>query len=181
MTETALAALLDLRNQFLAFLRRRVDDPAVAEDILQAAYVRALESAHRLRADESVVAWFYRILRNSIIDNFRRRTTENAALERWAAELENAGAAEPQLYETSCRCIASALDMLRPAYADLLRAVDLAETGLAAYANTHDISPSNAAVRAHRARAALRRQLLKTCGACAAHACIDCTCRESTR
>ena len=181
MTETALAALLDLRNQFLAFLRRRVDDPAVAEDILQAAYVRALESAHRLRAEESVVAWFYRILRNSIIDNFRRRTTENAALERWAAELENARAAEPQLYDTTCRCIASALDTLRPAYADLLRAVDLAETGLTAYAETHDISPANAAVRAHRARAALRRQLLKTSGACAAHACIDCTCRESTR
>lgn len=177
MTGTPIHTLLDLRSQFLAFLRRRVDNSALAEDILQTAYVRALESTHRLRADESVVAWFYRILRNAIIDNYRRRTTENGALERWAVELENAKAPEPELYATACLCIEGALNTLRPAYADLLRKVDLAEGGLAAYADTHNISPANAAVRAHRARAALRRQLEKCCGVCATHACIDCTCR----
>ena len=180
MTDTALHTLLDLRGQFLAFLRRRVADTHVAEDILQSAYVRALESSHQLRADESVVAWFYRILRNAIIDNYRRRTTENAALERWAIELESASEAEPQLYDATCRCIEGALEVLRPAYAELLRAVDLAEGGLTAFAAAHDISPANAAVRAHRARAALRKQLELCCGACSEHGCLDCTCRGST-
>jgi hypothetical protein len=37
---------------------------------------------------------------------------------------------------------------------------------------------SNAAVRIHRARAAFRKHLVRTCGACAEHSCIDCTCRK---
>lgn len=179
MTETALNTLLDLRSQFLAFLRRRVDDTAVAEDILQTAYLRALESSDRLRAEESVVAWFYRILRNAIIDNYRRNTTEGAALERWALELQDLTAAEPQLYDATCRCIERALTTLRPAYAELLREVDLAEGELAGYAAKNNISAANAAVRAHRARAALRRQLVRCCGACASHGCLECSCRAS--
>ena len=61
MTEATFDSLLDLRRRFLALIERRVEDRAIAEDILQAAYVRALESQAleskgRLRADESAVA-----------------------------------------------------------------------------------------------------------------------------
>ena len=166
-----------LRRRLLAFLVRRVDDRAIAEDILQAAYVRALESKERLRADESVVAWFYRILRNAVIDYYRRRATEGAALDRWAQELELATAPEPQLEEMACECIAGALDVIAPAYADLVREVDLKEKGLATYAEANGITVGNAAVRAHRARAALRRQLIRCCGTCAEHGCLECRCR----
>jgi RNA polymerase sigma factor (sigma-70 family) len=176
MTETTFDSLLDLRRRFLAFLERRVEDRAIAEDILQAAYVRALESKGRLRADESAVAWFYRILRNAVIDHYRRRTTEGAALERWAKELESATAPEPQLEETACQCIAGALDVIAPAYAEFLREVDLKEGSLAAYASAHGVTHNNATVRAHRARAALRKQLIRCCGVCAERGCIDCRC-----
>src|SRR5690348_14340111 len=127
MTEATFESLLELRRRFLAFLERRVEDRAIAEDILQSAYVRALESKGRLRATESAVAWFYRILRNAVIDHYRRRTTESTALDRWGRELENATAPEPQLEQTACQCIAGALDGMTPAYADFLREVDLKE------------------------------------------------------
>jgi RNA polymerase sigma-70 factor (ECF subfamily) len=180
MTEATFDTLLDLRRRFLAFLERRVDDRVLAEDILQAAYLRALESRGRLRADESAVAWFYRILRNAVIDHYRRRTTEGAALERWAKELEHTtAAAEPQLEETVCQCIAGALEVITPAYAELLREVDLKERSLAAYAAAQRITSANAAVRAHRARVALRKQLIRCCGTCAEHGCIECRCKIS--
>jgi RNA polymerase sigma factor (sigma-70 family) len=177
MTETTFTALLDLRRRFLSFLERRVDNRAIAEDILQSAYLRALEAKGRLREDESALAWFYRILRNAVIDHYRRRTTEGAALEHWALALENSSVPEPQLQETTCQCIAGALDVIAPAYASLLRAVDLKEGSLADYASAQGITPGNAAVRAHRARAALRRQLIRCCGTCAEHGCIECKCR----
>lgn len=179
MTEATFASLLDLRRRFLAFLKRRVDNPANAEDILQAAYIRALEARGRLRDDQSAVAWFYRILRNAIIDHYRRRTSEGVALERWAKELELAAAPEPQLEQTACQCIAGALDLITPAYADFLREVDLKGGSLAAYATAHRITSSNAAVRAHRARSALRRQLIRCCGVCAEHGCIECRCKAT--
>jgi RNA polymerase sigma factor (sigma-70 family) len=176
MNEPVTASLLDLRRQFLGFLERRLIDRSLAEDILQSAYVRALESSGQLRQDESAVAWFYRILRNALIDHHRRRTTESLALDRWARELETETTADPLLKDTACQCIAGALDALPAAYASLLREVDLAENTLAHYAASEAISAGNAAVRAHRARTALRKQLIQCCGTCATHGCLDCQC-----
>jgi len=181
MKETIPNPLVDLRQKFLGFLARRVDDRSLAEDILQTAYMRALENSGSLRDQESAVAWFYRILRNAIIDHHRRRTRESAALDRWARELEREPAAEPLLKDTACQCIAGALDSITPAYASLLRALDLGEESLTAYAAAEDITPANAAVRAHRARAALRKKLIQCCGTCATHGCLDCTCDRTTR
>jgi RNA polymerase sigma factor (sigma-70 family) len=179
MTETVVNSLLQLRRQFLGFIARRVEDPATAEDILQNAFLRLLDSGDQLRESDSAVAWFYRILRNAIIDHYRRRTSEGAALERWVHELESATEPEPALEETTCQCIGGALETLTPAYASLLREVDLGGTTLSGYAATQGITSGNAAVRAHRARNALRKQLMRCCGTCATHGCLDCTCRAT--
>ena len=178
MPKNTLESLLALRNQFLNFVRRRVDDPAMAEDILQNAFMRVLESGDQLRADQSAVAWFYRILRNSIIDNYRRQSVHNEATERWVRELETTVSPDPAVHDVACLCIGRALDDISPQYGQLLREVDLGETSLVAYAAAHGIKPGNAAVRAHRARIALRKQLERCCGACATHGCLDCTCRH---
>jgi len=179
MSESAVNSLLPLRRQFLGFIERRVEDRAAAEDILQTAYVRLLDSGDQLRESESAVAWFYRVLRNAIIDHYRRRSSEGAALERWVQEIESASRAEPDLEETACQCIGGALETLAPAYASLLREVDLGETTLSGYAKSQGITPGNAAVRAHRARNALRKQLMICCGSCAMHGCLDCSCKAS--
>ena len=62
-----LAQLLEHRAEFLGFLTRQVGDPAAAEDILQAAYTKALEKGEQIQNTESVVAWFYRMLRNALV------------------------------------------------------------------------------------------------------------------
>jgi RNA polymerase sigma-70 factor (ECF subfamily) len=64
-TDASLAAVLARQHRrFLAFLANRVGSHAVAEDILQNAYAKAIERGSQLRNEESAVAWFYRILRN---------------------------------------------------------------------------------------------------------------------
>jgi RNA polymerase sigma-70 factor (ECF subfamily) len=190
VTDPALNSLLPLRRQFLGFVQRRVHDPAAAEDILQNAYLRTLDAASPLRQQDSAVAWFYRILRNAIIDHYRRRATEQAALARWVDDLEAEARSEseagpdPLLHAAACQCVAAAIDTLAtrtPAYATLLRTVDLGDSTLTTYAAAHNITPGNAAVRAHRARAALRQQLLRCCGTCATHGCLDCTCQHPPR
>ncbi len=64
-------------------------------------------------------------------------------------------------------------------YASLLREVDLGETSLTAYAHSQNITPAMLLSRAHRARTALRKQLIRCCGTCATHGCLDCTCRAT--
>ena len=51
------ADLAKMHAKFLQFLRGRVGDPATAEDILQAAYVKAIQHGGELREEESAVAW----------------------------------------------------------------------------------------------------------------------------
>lgn len=58
------------QSKFLSFLSARVEDRATAEDILQSAYLKAVEHSSEIRDDESTVAWFYRILRNAITDHY---------------------------------------------------------------------------------------------------------------
>jgi DNA-directed RNA polymerase specialized sigma24 family protein len=65
------AGLARMHDRFLQFLRGRVGDAATAEDILQAAYVKAIQHGGELREAESSVAWFYRILRNAVTDHLQ--------------------------------------------------------------------------------------------------------------
>ena len=189
MAVQTISELVDSRRDFLRFVRRRVADPGIAEDILQSAYLRAVERSSDLRQDESAAAWFYRILRNAIIDHYRRRATEASGLDRWLTELDASPAAmstsqgkftlvtrHPEAPSLLCRCIDAVISSLSPNYADVLREVDLEEVSLSDFASRHSITAANAAVRAHRARAALKRGLARNCGSCAKNACIDCTC-----
>jgi RNA polymerase sigma-70 factor (ECF subfamily) len=67
--------LVDSHREFLAFVEKRVGDRALADDILQEAFARSLDHLHQLRDEESAIAWFYRVLRNAVIDHHRRRAT----------------------------------------------------------------------------------------------------------
>jgi DNA-directed RNA polymerase specialized sigma24 family protein len=51
--------LLQHESAFRAFLRRRLNDKVVAEDVLQQSLLRAVEREHKIHDIESVVAWFY--------------------------------------------------------------------------------------------------------------------------
>ncbi len=178
MVDANLQTLLDRRAGFLSFVNRRVNDSGLAEDILQAAYMRAVERTSSLPEDQSAVAWFYAVLRNAVIDHYRHRASEHSALDRFAVEVGDPFVPDPSTQSFICGCIEQVLPALRPAYAEVLREVDLAEAPLADYARRHDLTPGNAAVRSHRARAALKRELAKCCGACSLHACLDCDCKH---
>ena len=175
MSTPELASLLAAqRPRFLAFLARRTRSEAEAEDLLQQAFVRAIEKGGELRAEESSVAWFYRLLRNAVTDAGRRRDAEGRALERHARELEESE--EPELRDVACACVGELIGQLPDAQAEILRAVDLEGRAVKAFAGEAGITPNNAAVRLHRARQRLRAVVTDCCGSCAEDGCQDCTC-----
>jgi RNA polymerase sigma factor (sigma-70 family) len=175
--------LVENHARFLAFLERRVESREVAEDILQDAFVRSLDGASGLRDQESVTAWFYRLLRNALVDHYRRRGAETRALARVAADTAEdvAAPADEELLRTVCGCVIGLLSTLKPDYATALQRVDLDGVAVQAFAAEAGITPANASVRLHRAREALRKQLVRSCGTCTKHECLDCTCKSETR
>jgi RNA polymerase sigma factor (sigma-70 family) len=165
-------ALVAHRRRFLAFLEGRVGSAAQAEELLQAALLRTWERGAPLD-EEGAVQWVFRLLRNAAIDLHRRRLAERRALH---AEEPEEPRWEPELRGELCACLAELLPTLKPAYARVLRLVDLEEQALPEVAVRLGISRNNAGVRLHRARQALKRQLERSCGACATHGCLDCEC-----
>ena len=172
----ALAVLVENRARFLAFLEKRVGGRDAAEEILQQAYVRGMSRGGGLRAGESALAWFYRLLRNVLADHWRRRDAERRALAAYADEA--AGAPDDgALLEAVCGCVTGLVGTLKPDLADIIRRVDLDGVPLRDYAAGTGITANNAAVRLHRARQALGRQLRRTCAAGSIAALRDCDVR----
>jgi RNA polymerase sigma-70 factor (ECF subfamily) len=165
------------QNKFLGFLRARVKDAATAQDILQSAYLKAMEHGAEIRDDESTVTWFYRILRNAIADHYRRGAARDRAHEEFANEAPVSY--EPELAQTVCACVRDVVHDLKDEYRKAIEEVDLGGKSVEAFAQAERISANNASVRLHRARKAIAKQLTTICGACAEHKCLDCTCRRS--
>ena len=120
-----LASLVNNHREFLAFLQNRVGDRAMAEDILQEAFVRGLDKLGGLEKDEAAIAWFYRVLRNAVIDHHRRRAVVHRKLEAFASELEGAAEPGPELHGEVCRCVGELAGTLKPEYSEALKRVEL--------------------------------------------------------
>ncbi|MEO7733281.1 MAG: sigma-70 family RNA polymerase sigma factor [Kofleriaceae bacterium] len=174
VTPEALAALVTSHREFLSFVERRVRDRALAEEILQAALVKSLDRVGEIH--ESATRWFYRVLRNAIVDHMRRGAVRDRRLESFAAELETTRLEDAELEAMVCRCVMKLAATLKPEYADALQRIDLEGTAVKDYAEHAGITASNAGVRVFRAREALRKQVARACGTCADHGCFDCTC-----
>jgi RNA polymerase sigma factor (sigma-70 family) len=171
--------LVENHRQFLGFLKGRVSNPSDAEEILQAAYVRGVEKAETIRDDESVVAWFYRLLRNAVIDHYRHRDVERRAFERRAGWDIDSSARAPEFADAICQCIEALIPTIHADYADLIRKIDLEGCSVAEVADALGMTTNHTRVKLHRARKALRKQLEISCGTCAEHACLDCSCRAA--
>lgn len=169
--------LVASHRELLGFLQRRVKDRALAEDLLQDAFVRGLERGAELRDDTRATAWFYRMLRNAVVDHHRRRGASERALEGLARELELEASGEgEELHDVACRCITWLADTLKPEYAAALRRIEVDGISVKDFAAEAGISASNAGVRIFRARKALAERLESACGTCADHGCLDCQC-----
>lgn len=179
LSPEAVARLVEGRQHFLSFLQKRIQSKAAAEDILQAAFVRSLEKGGALRDEESVVAWFYRVLRNAIIDYYRQEGSAGRAAEQLTAHLENQQEPDDFFKGETCQCVTTLLDTVKPEYREAIKAIDLNEGNLAGLAAKAGITANNAAVRVHRAREALRKQVTIACGICATHGCLDCHCKAT--
>jgi RNA polymerase sigma factor (sigma-70 family) len=175
--DPVLESLLANRRAFLRFLERRVGSPETAEDVLQEAFARAVAKRDTLRDDESAIAWFYRMLRNAVVDLYRRQDASKRGLAAFARELEDVQPGT-DVHGEICACVSRVAATLKPEYAAALRDVEIEGMPVSTHAEQQGITAGNAAVRVHRARRALKTQVMATCGACAEHGCLDCRCRQ---
>jgi RNA polymerase sigma-70 factor (ECF subfamily) len=184
MSGTANAHRIDLlvrrKAEFLRFLERRLGSRADAEDLLQDALLQVVGHENSLRDDEKLVPWFYRILRNLLVDHYRHKAALRRLREQVAGDADTATGIDEELFEATYPCVNDVAATLKAEYGELIRRVELADEPLQEVARELGITPNNASVRLHRARQALREGLAAMCGACVEHACLDCSCRKGS-
>jgi RNA polymerase sigma-70 factor (ECF subfamily) len=171
-----LDTLLTHRARFLGFVRARVVDREAAEDLLQQAYTKVIEHSADVPVGHEV-AWFYRVLRNLVIDRHRRQVVERRHREQW--EHDPTRVSQEGQQGRLCRCTLKALASLKRQHADIITAVDLHGRAVVDVARTEGLSTTNAYVRLHRARRTLGERLRGICRSCADNACVDCHCKGS--
>jgi RNA polymerase sigma-70 factor (ECF subfamily) len=171
--------LSSIRSRLLEVLESRVGSRALAEDVVQAAFLRWMEKGATLQKEESVLAWLYKLASNLLVDSGRRQAAESRMLGAFSREADlhigeqDAGSGSP------CLCVGRLLPVLKAEYQRALRAVDVDGKPIADWARKEHISTNNASVRLHRARRALARRVRAVCGPCAERMCVDCDCAGS--
>ena len=69
--------VVEERSRLRNFIRRRVSDPADAEDIVQEVFYELVEANRLLMPIEHITGWLFRVARNRITDLFRKKKAEN--------------------------------------------------------------------------------------------------------
>lgn len=166
------------RDRFVAFLAKRIGgDIAQAEELYQAAILRSLEKGIPTDDGDTAVAWFYRVLRNALVDHYRRSAAGKRAGD--SHREAEPTTVDPELEQTVCSCVNDLVPTLKPEYAEIVTAVDVESRAIGDVAGKLGVTSNNATVRLHRARKALKDRLVSTCGHCAENGCVDCTCKKT--
>ena len=65
------------QSRLASFIRKRVPNPADAEDLLQEVLYELVQAHRLLMPIETVTGWLYRVARNRITDLFRKKKPDN--------------------------------------------------------------------------------------------------------
>lgn len=176
-------ALVESREELLAFLRRRLGSREEAEDALQRFSLRALERSADLRDVRTVRGWLGRVLASTIVDHQRRAirgrrrevAMEQTDIESFAVEPDD------ELDGAVCNCLYKLLPTLKPEYAEVIWRADILGEPRDRIAASLGTTLNNVTVRVHRGRQALKKRLEEMCLTCPVHGFLDCRCDEAQR
>jgi len=148
------------KQQLRRYIRAKVKDPGIAEDILQDVYLKASTQLYQLKNKASFKSWLYRIAHNQVIDFYRKaqpyvELPDNLIVE----EVES----KQQLYQVLSHCVNPMLNELPEKYSVPLKWAELEGVPQKEIANKLGLSLSGAKSRVQRGRKLLQQLMLARC------------------
>lgn len=148
----------DLRR----FIRRRVADEHLAEDLLQEVFVRIHRHLGSLEDEDRLVAWVYQIARNVIHDYYRRSADRPHSLEDAEIAVDSGKAGIPW-QAGSAGWMHELIDQLPETYREAVRLSELEGLTQQQIADRLGLSLSGAKSRVQRGRTMLKGVLEQCC------------------
>jgi RNA polymerase sigma-70 factor (ECF subfamily) len=149
-----------LSSDLRRFIRRRVSDEHVADDLLQETFMRVHRNMETLQEAERIAAWVYQIARNVVRDHHRKTSDAVVAL----ADTDPPDSDEQG--QSGCQNITWLTEMIGSLPDGYRQAVEMAETEQRSQqevANLLGLSLSGAKSRIQRGRAMLKEVLERCC------------------
>jgi RNA polymerase sigma-70 factor (ECF subfamily) len=161
MPPTTDAIWSHLSSDLWRFIRRRVPEDHVADDLLQEAFLRVHRSLGTLAEAERVAAWVYQIARNVVRDHHRKAShsiADRADLETLIADDQ-----EPRGGCSGGEWLEGMIESLPSRYRQAVRMAEVEECSQQAIADRLRLSLSGAKSRVQRGRAMLEELLRRGC------------------
>lgn len=160
MTDDTEVPWREIADQIARFVRRRVGDPEVVDDIVQDVLAKGIAGLREGRIGGPLHAWLLRVAHNAVVDHYRRRGKRSAAVDADVQAPTVDSAAERAGLLASFRAFVQALPpeqreaVLRTEYDGLSQAELARELG---------VPPSTVKSRVQRGRQRLEAALLDCC------------------
>ncbi|ABD71341.1 sigma-24 (FecI-like) [Rhodoferax ferrireducens T118] len=145
-------------NELRGWLRRRVGNAALADDLLQDLFLKALRQGERFCAIENARAWLFEVARNTLADHMRVAHPMVALPDDLVAPVE-----DDDTVDTLTACLPRVLSELSPDDREAITLCDLQGMAQADFAKAKGLSLSAAKSRVQRARLRLRAQMSQVC------------------
>jgi RNA polymerase sigma-70 factor, ECF subfamily len=166
--QTIEQAFAQLQQGLRAFLRKRVSDSAVADDLLQDVFVKALiaqrKAAAQQRPIENITGWIYAAARTTLIDYYRANQLPMNGLdsvdEHELAQNDEQSLEAHAMLSMSMRPF---IMQLPEKYRDVLIATEFEGKTLRELADAEGVSVSAMKSRAARGRVMLKDKVLDCC------------------
>lgn len=148
-----------------AFLLKVVGNDALAEDLTQEVFIRALRTSSEHRQLSTLKTWLCSIALNLARDHFRSQSRKQAfdAKEKFQEEPSEEGEESKALKLEMANCIGEYLLGLPTPQPEVIAYHDMAGMTHAEIADTLGITVANSKVILHRGREALRKSLKENC------------------
>ncbi|MDP1647828.1 MAG: sigma-70 family RNA polymerase sigma factor [Rubrivivax sp.] len=149
-------------GELRGYLRHRMTDPGVADDVLQDVFVKAMRQGQGFCALDNPRAWLFQVARNAVVDRLRTAHDHEPLTDELVARTPlNAEPMAP--IDALAECVLRTLGELPPEDAAIVRACDLEGQTQRAYARANGLSLPAAKSRLLRARQRLRDRLTRVC------------------
>jgi RNA polymerase sigma-70 factor (ECF subfamily) len=149
-----------LSSDLRRFIRRRVLDDHVADDLLQETFVRVHRSVGTLQETNRLAAWVYQIARNVVHDHHRTASHSTVAL--IDAENVSDDDQDPQIGSRDITWLNEMIRSLPDGYREAVQMAEIEERSQQDVADRLGLSLSGAKSRIQRGRSMLK-SLLEAC------------------
>jgi RNA polymerase sigma-70 factor (ECF subfamily) len=145
-------------HELRGWLRRRLGNPAQADDLLQDLFIKALRQGDRFCSVQNARAWLFEVARNTLADQLR--------VARDMVELPDdlaAPADEPDTVDSLTACLPRVLSELSFEDREAITLCDLEGMSQADFAVSRGLNLSAAKSRVQRARQRLKQRMTQVC------------------